>query len=202
MEVSNAFGRQLGQQLGLTEAVSKERKLKPLLINLVALATMIAGAIYVATIEDPSEISSGGSRKAKANAAILRIIFETIGQRACVALAVVGSLVLAYNLYKRFTNPASNIVFTRAATGPTQINKPSPFTRKTVESPSKTTKSNLSNRPKSSISNSNNRHLTEDQQRKKAFYQDMKDNRGTQKQFKETDMSQYMPKPKQQNDGV
>ena len=84
-ELSNAFGRQLGQQLGLTETVVQERKWKPLLFNLGTVITGIFSVIVFATLEDSSEIQ-GSSRKSKGRAALVRIIFDTIGQKATVAM--------------------------------------------------------------------------------------------------------------------
>ncbi len=110
---SNAFGDELGEQLGMNKSVTQEGKLMPLLINSLLALGMIFLTYYVGTMNDTSELESSSSRRSRGKLAILRLIVDTLGQTAVLIIGGLISVFLIYLAYKRYTNPANEVVYTR-----------------------------------------------------------------------------------------
>lgn len=109
--LSNQFGQYLGDKLGMTKSQKQEGQLKPLLLNLLYLVLSIGGTIFLGTMEDTNELTDGGTRRSRNKGAFLKLIVDTIGQTGVIIIGSLISIYLIYQLYKRFKNPAIEVVY-------------------------------------------------------------------------------------------
>lgn len=109
--LSNQFGHFLGEKLGMTKSRKQERQIKPLLLNLLYLVLSIGGTIFLATMEDTNGLTDGVTRRSRSRGAFLKIIVDTIGQTGVIIIGTLVSIYFIYELYKRFKNPADEVLF-------------------------------------------------------------------------------------------
>ena len=110
---SNQFGNYLGNKLGYTKQVIKETQLKPLLLNAMYLLLAIVTTVALGLIDTPAEMTDNGSSRRRNKGAFVKLIADTIGQTGVLIIGGLISAYLAYQLYKRYKNPASETVFTK-----------------------------------------------------------------------------------------
>ncbi len=112
---ANEFGNYLGEQLQFKKTEFAESKLKPLLLNafyvLVAIALTYGFGLYFD--EADFESSSSSSRRNGGGRAIVRILYNTIGQTGLLIIGGLITLYLIYQLYQRFQHPAKDVVYER-----------------------------------------------------------------------------------------
>ncbi len=109
--LSNQFGQFLGDKLGMTKSQQQEGQIKPLLLNVFYLILAIGGTIFLAAMDDTNQLTDSGSRRSRNKGAFLKLIVDTIGQTGVIIIGTLISLYLIYQLYKRFTNPANEVVY-------------------------------------------------------------------------------------------
>lgn len=112
-ELSNNFGRFLGEKLEMTKSQQQEGHTKPLLLNLFYLLVTIGCTISVLAIDDSTDLSDGGTRRSRRNKAFLKMILDTIGQTGVIIIGTLVSIYLIHKLYKRYKTPANEIVYKR-----------------------------------------------------------------------------------------
>lgn len=112
-DLSNEFGQWLGEYLNLTKSEKKENQLKKLLEYLFLLVLTIGGTYFLATMEDTSGLTDSSSRRTRNRGAFLKLIVDTIGQTGVIIVGALISAYLIYQLYTRYTNPASDILYIR-----------------------------------------------------------------------------------------
>lgn len=112
-KASNEFGNLLGNELGFNKNEAQEKQWKPLLFNVLYIVIAIAGTFFLATIENTDDLADGSSRRSRRNGAIIKLIVDTLGQTGVIVVGSGITLYLVYSLYKRFKNPANEVVFTR-----------------------------------------------------------------------------------------
>lgn len=112
-EISNQFGQHLGEKLGFNRSSSTENQVKPLLTNGLILLVTVATTIFLGTIDDTSEITNSTTGRNRGKGAFLKMIVDTIGQTGVLIIGGLISAYTAYNLYKRYKNPASEIIYTK-----------------------------------------------------------------------------------------
>ncbi len=105
------FGHFLGEKLSFSKTEKVESQLKPLLLNAFYLIVAVGGTIFLATLEDASELSGGETRRSRGNRAMLRLVVEILGQTGVIIVGSLISAIIAYRLYKRFVNPANEILY-------------------------------------------------------------------------------------------
>ncbi len=111
-DLSNQFGQYLGEKLDLFRSSSQEGKIKPLLWNVFILGIAVLMTVLMATMDDSSQLAEVGGKNA-GKAAFLKLIVDTLGQTTVVIIGALISLFLAYKLFKRFTNPSSEILYSK-----------------------------------------------------------------------------------------
>ena len=110
-DLSNQFGQFLGDKLGMKKSQKQEGQLKPLLLNVLYLILSVGGTIFLATMEDTDELTDRGTRRSRNKGAFLKLIVDTIGQTGVIIIGTLISIYLIYQLYKRFKNPANQVVY-------------------------------------------------------------------------------------------
>lgn len=110
-DLSNQFGQFLGDKLGMKKSQKQEGQLKPLLLNIMYLILSIGGTIFLATMDDTNELTDGATRKSRNKGAFLKLIVDAIGQTGVIIIGTLISIYLIYQLYKRFKNPANEVVY-------------------------------------------------------------------------------------------
>ncbi|MEZ5045143.1 MAG: hypothetical protein R2828_34935 [Saprospiraceae bacterium] len=107
-EQARQFGSYLGEKLGFNRNVTQENRTIPLLKQLLYLIVSIGITAFLGTSVDSEDLNSSGGRK---GGAILRIIYDTIGQTGILILGSLISIFLAYKLYDRYQNPVNDIIY-------------------------------------------------------------------------------------------
>lgn len=109
--LSNQVGHYLGEKLGFSKSEAQEQQLKPLLLNLLYVLLAIGGTIFLASMGDSGELTESGTRRGRSRGAILQLIYDILGQTGVIIVGSLITLFLVYQLYKRFTNPAKEVVY-------------------------------------------------------------------------------------------
>ena len=109
--LSNQFGHYLGEKLGLAKSQKQESQLKPLLLNLVYIIITVGATFFLATMEDSSELTDSGSRRNRNKGALMKMLVDTVGQTGVIIIGSLIAVFLIYRLYKRFKNPANEVVY-------------------------------------------------------------------------------------------
>ena len=112
-EVSNDFGEFLGDKLGLVRDEKQESQTKQLLYNLLYLLITVGATYFLATIENTDELTSGGSSRSRSRGAMIKFVVDTLGQKGVIAVGGAIALFLIYKLYKRYTKPAKEVLFSK-----------------------------------------------------------------------------------------
>lgn len=107
-EQAKQFGNYLGEKLGFNRHVNQENKTTPLLKQLLYLIVVIVITVFLGTSVDSEDVNSSNVRK---GGALLRIIYDTIGQTGILILGSLISIFLAYKLYNRYQNPVNDIIY-------------------------------------------------------------------------------------------
>lgn len=110
-DLSNQFGQFLGEKLGMTKSQKQEEQLKPLALNALYLVVAIGGTIVLSTMSDTNELADRGTRRSRNRGAFFQLIVDTIGQTGVIIIGSLISIYLIYRLYKRFKNPANEVVY-------------------------------------------------------------------------------------------
>lgn len=108
-------GHLIGQQSGLPVEERQEKSLKPLL-NKSFYLLLALGFTGLVLFSDASEIASGegGSRKSRSGRAILGLLYDTVGQTGLIIIGIIASALIAFNMYRRYKNPAKEWVYQKA----------------------------------------------------------------------------------------
>ncbi len=112
-DISNQFGKHLGEKLGFTQTSTQEGQLKPLLLNGLYLALAVGGTFLFGMMDDTSQITDSSRRKGSGARAIMKLAVDTVGQTGVFIIGGLISLFLAFQLYKRFKNPSNEILYTK-----------------------------------------------------------------------------------------
>ncbi|MEL6923095.1 MAG: hypothetical protein AAFO94_03535, partial [Bacteroidota bacterium] len=67
----------------------------------------------IATMDGDESLESSGSRRTRSGMAIIRMIFNTLGQTGTTILVLIISLVFAYITYTRYMNPATKVSYVK-----------------------------------------------------------------------------------------
>jgi len=113
VEQSKAFAQYLGGILGMNQTVSTEQQWLPLLKNIGWLILTLGLTYFMGTMDDASDLETSGGRRTRGGAAILRIIYDMVGQTGVFIIGTLIAVGIGYNAYKRFSNPENNIVYTK-----------------------------------------------------------------------------------------
>jgi len=103
----------LEQKLSLARTVNQENKTKPLLVNMLIIAGILAVSIALGLMEDTSEMDSSTTRKNRLGAEVIKIVYDTIGPTGIILIGIASSLFVGYKALKRYKNPDSEIVLSR-----------------------------------------------------------------------------------------
>lgn len=113
-ERSNRFAEFLAGELGMSKSESTENQTKPLLRNAGFLLVTIALTVFLAMMDDTSQLDDSGSRRTRSKGALVRWIIETIGSTGVIIVGSLLSLLFAHKLYQRFKNPAMEVAYSRS----------------------------------------------------------------------------------------
>lgn len=113
VDLSNQFGQYLGEKMNFSKETTQENQIKPLLWNGFFLLLTIASTIVIGTLEDTSSLTESASRRNRGGVAILKMIVDAVGQTGVFVIGGLISAYLCYQLYKRFKNPSSEILYSR-----------------------------------------------------------------------------------------
>lgn len=113
VSVSNQFGMYLGQKLKLKQSSTQESHIKPLLMNGLYLLLAIGATLLLGTMDDTTDLLESGNARSRSKGELVKLVVDTIGQTGILVIGGLISLYLAYQMYKRFKNPASEIRFTK-----------------------------------------------------------------------------------------
>ena len=97
----------------MNRSATKEGQLKPLLMNALYLLFVIAATLFLGLMEDTSDLTDSSSRRTRNRGAFLKMIVDTIGQTGVFIIGALISVYLGYKLYKRYQNPANEIVYSK-----------------------------------------------------------------------------------------
>jgi hypothetical protein len=112
---ANEFGSYLGEQLQFSKTENIENRTKPLLFNSLYVLFGILGTYVLGVYFNDGDFdsSTGGSRKGRSGGAIIRLLYNTIGQTGILILGTIITLFFAYKLFQRYQKPAKNIIYTK-----------------------------------------------------------------------------------------
>ncbi len=108
--LSNQFGEYLGEKLGFERTSTQENRLIPLLLNSFYLVLSVFLTVALG-ISDDSSVFDSGSRKGSTVRAIMKLIVDTVGHTGVFIIGGLISILVAYNLYKRFKNPSNEVSY-------------------------------------------------------------------------------------------
>lgn len=112
-DLSNEFGEYLGNKLKLTKSQKQEKQLKPLLLNIFYVVVSIVVTVLFATMDDTDDLTDGGTARQRGKRAFVKLIVDTIGQTGVIIIGFLATTFFLYQLYNRYKNPSSEIVFQR-----------------------------------------------------------------------------------------
>ncbi len=108
--LSNQFGEYLGEKLGFERTSTQENRLIPLLLNSFYLVLSVFLTVALG-ISDDSSVFDSGRRKGSTVRAIMKLIVDTVGHTGVFIIGGLISILVAYNLYKRFKNPSNEVSY-------------------------------------------------------------------------------------------
>ncbi len=117
--LSNQFGEYLGEKLGFEKTSTQENRLIPLLLNSFYLVITVFLTVYFGT-HDSSALDSG-SRKGSTVRAIMKLIVDTVGHTGVFIIGGLISILVVYNLYKRFKNPSNEVSYKKQESNTSEV---------------------------------------------------------------------------------
>ncbi|MEL6357063.1 MAG: hypothetical protein AAFQ37_09060 [Bacteroidota bacterium] len=102
MHTAHAFGQELASATDLAATIEQEDQRKKLLSN-TGILLLVLGITAFLALSDPTDIQNTRSRRG----GVLKLIVGTVGPTG---VWIIGGLIaayLAYDLYKRYQNPAT-----------------------------------------------------------------------------------------------
>jgi len=107
---ANVFFEFFGKKLGFRKSIEKEKKIKPLIINIFLLFSIV---FFTYMICDPNNITSLTTSGKKGGIITLLFIFlhATVGKYGIILIGTLIFVYSTYKLYRRFKNPANNMIF-------------------------------------------------------------------------------------------
>ena len=113
VELSNHFGHFLGAKNRFAKSEKQESQTKYLMLNGLYLFVAVAMTAWLYSMDDFSDFGDSAKGKRRGMAMLIQSILETIGHTGILLIGILSTAYLGYNLYKRFQNPASEIVYTK-----------------------------------------------------------------------------------------
>jgi ABC-type phosphate transport system permease subunit len=103
------FAESLGTRLELKRSEGEEKKIGPLVYNLIYV--LIAAVVTIFLGNYDGTVGESSSRKSRLGRAILQILYDTIGQVGLIIIGTLVTLFFVYKLYKRFKQPVNDVTF-------------------------------------------------------------------------------------------